>query len=240
MDKPRSLYRLYATSAAYGGYGKGLCRTYIDAYACEREESELPNQRVLHLDLNFETLSGTLKTLRSAYNGSVDASFVDPKLGFGHEESGLVTTGEVDDTSEQYWTAVSDRIRELVKSLRRVYMPHVTELLLSGPYATNKRFHYAMRAAIQDLGVDGSVLASLGHRNDSLEGQEKEQPFFSFATARAAAEIAKRKQEGPVQCAQSDERKRRRESVHGVQNSLLVVQQPESRPPQGLLSGGFQ
>jgi len=59
--EPRTLYQLYATSAAYAGYGKGLCRTYIDAYACESEESELPTQRVLHLDLNSETLSGTLR-----------------------------------------------------------------------------------------------------------------------------------------------------------------------------------
>lgn len=111
MDKPKSLYQLYATSAAYAGYGKGLCRTYIDAYACEREESELPNQRVLHLDLDSENMSGTLKTLRSAYGGSVDASFVDPGLGFEREEGRLVTAGEVDDASEQYWTIVSGRAR---------------------------------------------------------------------------------------------------------------------------------
>lgn len=198
LDNTRSIYQLYATSATYAGYGKGLCRTYIDAYACEREESELPDQRVLHLDLNSETLSGTLKTLRNAYDGSVEASFVDPGLGFRHEEGMLVMAGEVDDASEQHWTAVSDRIRELVKSLQRVYMPHVTELLLSGPYATNKLFHGAIRAAFQDLDVDKRVLASLGHRNDSLENQDDERSFFSFATARGAAEIAKRKQEGPV------------------------------------------
>jgi hypothetical protein len=38
MAAPPLFYELYATSAAYAGYGKGLCRTYTDAYACEREE----------------------------------------------------------------------------------------------------------------------------------------------------------------------------------------------------------
>jgi hypothetical protein len=156
MDKPKSLYQLYAKSAAYAGYVKGLCHTYIDAYACEREESELPYQRLLHLDLNSETLSETLKILRSTCDGSVDSSFIDPKLGF---------RGEVDDTGEQYLTAVSGRIRDLVKSLQRAYMPHVTELLLSGPHAANKRFHEAIRAAFQDLDADERVLASLGHKS---------------------------------------------------------------------------
>ena len=119
-------------------------------------------------------------------------------------------------------------------------MPHVTRLLLSGLYATNKRFHEAIRTAFQGVGVDESVLASLRHRNDSLEDQEEERSFFDFATVRGAAEIAKRKQEGPVQCAQSDECRRRRESVHGAPDWLLVVQQPQSRPRQGLLSGVFQ
>lgn len=237
MEEPESLYQLYATSAAYAGYSKGLCRTYTDAYACEREESSLPHQRVLHLDLNFETLSGTLKTLQSAYDGSVDASFVDPDLGFGRENAQLFLASEDHRTSDQYWTAVSDRIRELVKSLQRVYMPHVTELLLTGPFATNKHFHNAIRTALLDQNTDKSVLASFGYRNDSLADQDEWQSLSSFATARGAAEIAKRRQEGPVHCAQSQECRRRRESVHGVPELSMLTQWPNSgvvRPAQDL------
>lgn len=237
MDEPKSLYQLYATSAAYAGHGKGLCRAYIDAYACEREESELPDQRVLHLDLNTETLSGTLKTLRSAYDGSVDVTFVDPELGFRHEDARLATANGDDTISEAYWIDVSKRVRELViKPLQRVYMPHVTELLLSGPHATNTRFHKAIRTAFQDLDVDESVLASLGYGDGSLSGHEEWRSLLKFATARGAAEIAKRRQEGPVQCAQSEECRHRRESVHGTRDSALLVQHPESRPLQGFLS----
>ena len=199
MDKPRSIYQLYAASATYAGYGKGLCRTYTDAYACESEESELPHQRVLHLDLNSETLSGTLKSLQTAYDGSVDASFVAPDLGFRHEHARFAIAGEDGDTSEQYWIAVSDRIRKLVEFLQRAYMPHVTELLLTGPFATNKHFHGAIKTALQEHGVDEDVLAILEDREGNLEDQEEWQQLFSFATARGASEIAKRRQEGPVQ-----------------------------------------
>lgn len=108
-------------------------------------------------------------------------------------------------TGEQYWTAVSGRIRGLIKSLQRVYMPHVTEILLTGPFATNKRFHDAICTAFQDPDAYESVMASLEPRNDSFADQDESQLLASFATARGAAEIAKRRQEGPVQFAQSDE-----------------------------------
>jgi hypothetical protein len=174
---------------------------------------------VLHLDLNSETLSGTLKTLQSAYDGSADASFVDYDLGFPGEEGRLDKTDAENHISEQYWAAVSARIRELVRSLQRAYMPHVTELLLTGPFATNKRSQEAIRAALQDHGIDESVLASLEQHDVGLAFQDECRSFFNFATARGAAEIAKRRQEGPVQCAQGYECRRRREGVHDAQDS---------------------
>lgn len=224
MDEPRSLYGLYATSAAYAGYGKGLCRTYTDAYACEHEESQFTPQRMLHLDLNSQPLSGTIKTLQSSSDGSVDATFVDPDLGLGREDA--LPDGE------QYWTAVSHRIRELVQSSisNRVYMPHLTELLLTGPSAANGRFQSAVRAALHDLVDDENVLALLRARNEAVKkNQEELQSLFTFATARGAAEIAKRRQEGPVQCAQSDECKRRRDHTHRERQSMLLGQRPDGR-----------
>jgi hypothetical protein len=214
MAQPPLFYELGATPAAYAGYGKGLCRTYTDAYACEREEWKLPLERVLHLDLNSETLSGTIKSLQSARDVSVDASFVDSDLGFGHERERLDLMTREDDDGEQYWTSVSHRIRELVKSFHRVYLPHMTELLLTGPYATNKRFRAAVWAAIHDLVADDNVLSLLENRDQAIDTGGQWQILFSFATARGAAEFAKRMQEGPFKCAQSDECRRRRELVH--------------------------
>jgi hypothetical protein len=214
MAEPPLFYELGATSAAYAGYGKGLCRTYTDAYACECEEWRLPLERVLHLDLNSETLSGTIKSLQGAEDVSVDATFVDPDLGCGQERERLaLVTGE-DDEGEQYCSSISHRIRELVKSFNRVYLPHMTELLLTGPLATNKRFQAAVWAAIHDLVTGGNVLSLLEDRAQDIDNKEEWQTLFSFATARGAAEFAKRMQEGPFKCAQSDECRRKRELVH--------------------------
>ncbi|KAF2163739.1 hypothetical protein M409DRAFT_57229 [Zasmidium cellare ATCC 36951] len=222
VNDPNPLYQLYATSAAYAGYGKGLCHTYTDAYECEREEWKFPEQRVLHVDLNLEALSGTIKGLQTAKDGSVSASFVDPDLGLVR-----LVLPAADDT-EQYWTAVSNRIRELAKTLERyVYMPYVTQLLLTGPSATNERFQAAVREALHDLVRDENVLDVLEHDNMVASKSNEWKSLFTFATARGAAEIAKRRQGGPVNCAQSDECRRRREDVHGEPQPALVKQRPE-------------
>ena len=225
MSGPNTLYQLYATSAAYAGYAKGLCQTYTDAYDCETEEAFLPYQRLLHLDLSAASLSGTIKSLQTVKDGSSDASFVDPDLGFGQHSGSLTTTAAEGESA--YWTAVSYRIRTLVKSLNRLYMPHVSELILTGPSAADKRFQDAVRTALQDLIATDGVLAGLDAHGQSSNGPAEWQSFLTFATARGAAEIAKRRQEGPVSCAQSNDCKQRRERVHhdGQRQSEFVQQQ---------------
>lgn len=115
MVKPWLLHRLYATSAAYAGYNKGLCMNYMDAYACDREEWYMPSRKVLHVDLNSETLTGTVKTLQSVYVPDADVSFVDTRLGYKFKNDQDPLTGRIDDGI--YWTAVSKRIHELVQPL---------------------------------------------------------------------------------------------------------------------------
>jgi hypothetical protein len=128
---------------------------------------------------------------------------------------------------EQYWTSVSHRIRELVKSFNRVYLPHMTELLLTGPLATNKRFQAAILAAIHDLVASDDVLSLLESHSQAIDNEEEWQTLFRFATARGAAEFAKRMQEGPFKCVQSDECRRRREVVHDEGQPLFLEQQPK-------------
>lgn len=221
MAGPRSLYQLYATSAAYVGYGKGLCHGYWDEYACEREESELPIERVLHLDLSSESLSGTIDTLQTAGEGLADTSFVDPQLGLGGPPF-----KDNDRVSDKYWAAVCDRIRQFVMSFNRVYMPHITEILLTGPDATDRNFQTAIEAALSDLVVSEDELAYLRQRDRTSSDREDWQSLFTFATARGAAEFAKRRQEGPFRCAQSEECKRRREHVHR-ETSVKFFQQKQ-------------
>ncbi|KAF2148847.1 hypothetical protein K461DRAFT_246983 [Myriangium duriaei CBS 260.36] len=196
MAEPDSLENLYSTSAAYAGHGRGLCDSYTDAYACEKEEWYLPDQTVLHIDFNRETLSGIIKSLRRAVElGAAHTSFIDPDLGYGRLN--LIPEPNV----EAYWTAISTRIRALAVSYER----RIDELLLTGTSATNARFQAAVKDALGDIVAD-HVLSALGSGD---EDERKE--FLSFATARGAAEVAKRRQEGPIRCAQSDACRERRE-----------------------------
>jgi hypothetical protein len=204
MAEPDSFEDLQATSAAYAGYGRGLCTTYTDVYACEREEWRFPYQRVLHIDFNRESLSGTIKSLQSARDGLVNAAFVDPDLGHAREEVRLAIAPESD--GELYWATVSARIRELVISFKL----RITELLLTGTSATDVRFKAALRDALHDI-VAEDILAVLNGDGDNAINGDEWKAMFDFATARGAAEVAKRRQEGPVRCAQSDECKERRE-----------------------------
>lgn len=212
MVKPWLFHRLYATSAAYAGYNKGLCMNYMDAYACDREEWYMPSRKVLHVDLNSETLTGTVKTLQSVYVPDTDVSFVDTRLGYKFKDDQDPLTGRIDDGI--YWTAVSKRIHELVQPLIGGWRSPVTQILLSGPFATDRHLHYAIRAALQDLAGLESALGMLDHGSEFPDNEKEWQSFFTFATARGAAEIAKRMQEGPVHCAQDEEYRQRRERTH--------------------------
>lgn len=205
MTEPDSLEDLYATSAAYAGYGRGLCTTYTDVYTCEREESRFPYQQVLHVDFNRESLSATIKRLQSARDGSVVAAFIDPDLGHAREEVRLAFAPESD--GELYWATVSARIRELVISFK----PRINQLLLTGTSATDARFKAALRDALYDI-IAEDVLAILDGNGDNAFNKDEWKAMFDFATARGAAEVAKRRQEGPIRCAESDECKERREN----------------------------
>jgi hypothetical protein len=206
MAKPDSFEDLYATAAAYAGYGRGLCASYTDAYECEREVWNFPTQLLLHIEFNRESLSGTIKMLKGVMGGIVKVAFIDPDLGYAREEVRLATAPESDESL--YWAAVSSRIRELVVSFR----PAITELLLTGTSASDHRFKAALRDALHDVVVQEVMAVLDGDDNGyGAMSSEQEVSMFEFATARGAAEIAKRRQEGPVRCAQSDECKQRRE-----------------------------
>ena len=221
MTECDDLEYLYATSAAYAGYGHGLCPTYTDTHACEREECEFEYHDVLHVDFNRESLSGTINLLRSFRRMSTPAHFVDFDLGYVREETRLAvadTSDEDESGGMPYWSAVSARIRELVSSYHRP----IDQLLLTGPLAANPRFKAAVSTALREL-FDQEVLAVLVSEHDDEIETEAEgawQELFDFATSWGAAEVAKRRQEGPVGCRQTDECRQRREREHQRQPAL--------------------
>lgn len=118
MAEPDTLEDLYATSAAYTGLGMGLCGQYTDPYACEREEFHFPTQRLLHLDFAPESLSGTIMSLKSAKDGSVEEAFIDSDLGLGRLNALSTISMPTPEDVTAYWSAIASRIRALVQSFK--------------------------------------------------------------------------------------------------------------------------
>lgn len=213
MAEPDTLEDLYATSAAYAGFGIGLCEQYTDAYACEREEYRFPTQRVLHLDFTPESLSGTIKSLTSARDGSVETTFIDIGLGLGRLAAQSTTSMPSPKDDTVYWTTIASRIRALVQSFK----PQITQLLLTGSSAADQRFRSVVKDALRDVVAQSVLNTHLNDRETTDDGglSRGQVDTLVFATARGAAEVAKRRQEGPVRCAESEECKRRREREKG-------------------------
>lgn len=115
MSEPDNLDALYATSAAYAGYGFGLCTNYTDAYTCEQEECRFDYQDVLHVDFNSKSLSATIDGLLSFRSWGTSQRFVDFELRAEKRDidSSMRTPGwhDVNGLSSPYWSAVSARIR---------------------------------------------------------------------------------------------------------------------------------
>jgi hypothetical protein len=186
----------------------GLCEQYTDPYACEREESHFPTQRLLHLDFAPNSLSGTIKSLKSARDGSVEEAFIDPALGLGRLD-GLNKKPDLEPGEESaYWAAVTNRIRTLVQSFK----PQITQLILTGSSASDPRFKAAVKDALRGLVAESTLKILDEESKDGKEGKDKN-PDLVFATAKGAAEFAKRRQEGPVRCMEGEECKRARERL---------------------------
>ncbi|KAH0538820.1 hypothetical protein FGG08_004596 [Glutinoglossum americanum] len=205
MAEPDTLEDLYATSSAYAGFGMGLCERYTDPYACEREESHFPTQWLLHLDFAPDNLSGVIMGLNSVKGGSVKEAFIDLELGLGRLDGPNKKPGL---EPEVYWAAVTDRIRTPAQS----FSLQITQLILTGSSASDPRFKAAVKDALGGLVAEGTLKALDEEGKDSKEKKNKNLDLV-FATAKGAAEFAKRRQEGPVRCVEREECKRARERL---------------------------
>lgn len=173
---------LFAASAAFAGFGHGLCKSYTKPYVCEREDFELPWKQVLHLDFSDAALTMAIKGMKSYKRLGTDATTIVPELGYAHAE---VEGGEA------LFNELSDHIHKFATSSRN----KITEVLLTGARVENERFKDAVKGALSTYGSDGAMKSF-----DNFK-----QIDFVFATAKGAAEIAKRRLEGPVRCIWSHE-----------------------------------
>lgn len=136
----------------------------------------------------------------------MEEAFIDPALGL-RKLDGLNCKPDLEPEEESaYWTAANNRIRTLVQSFR----PQIPQLILTGSSASDSRFKAAVKDALRDL-VAESTLKVLDEEGEDGEEAKSKSLDFVFATAKGAAEVAKRRQEGPVRCVEGEDCKRVRE-----------------------------
>jgi hypothetical protein len=184
MVQPDGRYRFYDASAAYAGFNRGLCQSYTKPYECQEEELKFSSEVLLHLDFSDAALSMTRIKLTKAMNWGPTRAFVIPDLGFA----------AVEQRKQALFEEIGERIRIFVQN----YIPQITSLILTGTAASDQRFVDAVKGALLDLISVETMESFIIHVNTASDTD------LIFATAKGAAEVAKRSQEGPVRCEWSD------------------------------------
>jgi hypothetical protein len=173
---------LYSSSAAFVGYGHGLCNSYSRPYTCATEEIyDLPFERVLVVDLTDTALRMTIKGMQSFASSGADSALIDPELGF--------VNGTSEGETQTLFAKIGARLRHFVQE----YRTKITMILLTGTQVSDERFKETLRDALAELVAPQAMLqASFGVPNTELDQ--------IFANAKGAAEVSKRRLEGPVRC----------------------------------------
>jgi hypothetical protein len=169
---------LFAASAAYAGLGNGLYNfLYTEPYTCAHEKSQLPFERVLLVDFSDAALGLTSKGMQSFKRlGNDAAALIDTELRYVDGRSG--------DEAEKLFAKIGARIRRFVRDCGR----EVTMVLLTGTRVSETRFKETLIDALGEL-VAPQVKVEHGSDGDMV-----------FATEKGAAEVAKRRLEGPMRC----------------------------------------
>ena len=132
---------LLETSAAYVGYGFGMCSDYTDRDACKQEQHELPHEVVMAVLFTKTVLTVSLSVVHSAYFlfEPEYRHVVDFNLGFASRPVG----GDEGD----YWDTVSLKLQEIM--MMNPYYDRPTKVLLMGDVVGENTFQ---RVLIKALG----------------------------------------------------------------------------------------
>lgn len=182
MEGPDSLYSI---SAAHAGTGHGLCKEYTKLYRCEAEDHlGFPYKNVLNVDFSDQALRMTIKGMRTykAFGGG--EAVVDTDLGY--------VEGLDDEEMEELFVGIGGKMRSFVQSQRR----KITMILLTGTRVGEHRFKKTLRDALENL-VATQAMEEIDRSFSKDVGVDV---HTVFATAKGAAEVAKRRMEAPVRC----------------------------------------
>ncbi len=138
---------LYETSAAYAGYGYGLCTDYkTNPKACDQEQRDMADESVMAVVYTDTVLSVSLSVLRSA-----DALWEPPYRYLADFDLGYKSISEMD--PEAYWGAVGLRLQQTMIENPGYGRP--SKVLLMGDRADGSEFRdtlgKALRAQMEEV-----------------------------------------------------------------------------------------
>lgn len=136
---------LYETSAAYAGYGYGLCADYkTDPEACQQEERDMNDETVMAVLYTDTVLSVSLSVLRSAY-ALWEPSYrylADFDLGYNANLG-----------SEDYWSKVGLKLQEIMVENPGYERP--SKILLMGDRTNSRKFAETLVKALGEQMPEG-------------------------------------------------------------------------------------
>ena len=132
---------LYETSAAYAGYGYGLCTDYkTDPEACTQEQYNMTDEVVMAVLYTDTVLSVSLSVIRSAY------ALWEPSYRYLADfDLGYPASVEIGNSLE-YWSAVELRLQQIM--MKYPGYPRPSKVLLMGNRTNNPAFLERLRRAI--------------------------------------------------------------------------------------------
>lgn len=197
-----TITQLNSAASAYAGLGFGLCSDYLDVARCEAEELVLPRHRLLHIDVSEQSLSANMVLMRHA-TARQHADLTAARWG----EQSFATFDLEYPTTNDTWTD----LRRHLRSFEDSYLWKISKVIFTGSSACDTKIRSVIRDALWDA-----------VRPTAFDTDYKNCEDLLWATARGAAEFSKRRQEGPVECRDSEECKRRRESHRSSMQRLIL------------------
>lgn len=172
-------YHSHDVSAAYAGYGQGLCETYGNRTRCGEEEGELPTKNTLSVLYTKHVLMVSLHSMKTA-----ERIYEPLYFDYVVEWQGFLTQDSQRnaDAFEAQWQSIALRLAQLPINAYPP-IPKIDRIMIMGESGAGKVMARAVNRAMEIL-YKGEV------------GYEVFMRDTEYVAARGAAELAWRKQHG--------------------------------------------
>jgi len=156
---------LYETSAAYAGYGFGLCADYTRPKACEEELNAMPRTAVMAVFFTPNVLTVSLSVLKSAY-GLWEPDYrylIDFELGYGGEDA-----ADAVEDGRGYWEKVKMRLEQIM--VLNPFYDRPAKVVLMGDCVGSEMFQQTLLTVLgeqmeelpETLNIGSEVVAARG------------------------------------------------------------------------------